>query len=513
MRIKLALLNSDPGWEMLLAQEGVSYEVIDANSLLSKTTQFQMLIIHSNSAFGDPKVISDHIKNGGVILFEAESYARVFNRKFSRTGVKHLFPDPESTLNVQGVIDFHTDFAMVKGNSNNFLDKNLKIIWNEIGKGSIAVIPFQLSSVLLDTKWKRKRFPAGRTELPSELVARVSKGKIRKLIRTILIKMCDFRDVPYIQKWYLNSPDESCFLFRVDTDFCEEEDAEKLYNILKRKEINGTWFIDTASEYMLRNVYNSMPDQEIAFHCDRHRIFDDYEMNRFYINRGLDKLQKERLAVNGYAAPFGQWNPELGKVLEDLQFSYSSEFSLNYDDLPFFPAGKGKHSVLQIPIHPVSPGRLRRAHFTESEMVQYYKTVIDMKIAEQEPVIIYHHPSHQYFAVIEEILEYVNSLGLPNMTFRQFALWWKFRNRINLNTNLNGSTLSIDSDEVYDFHLKLTKGNQFAIIPFQKKIDLNDLNWQSNPEQPEIPVNRKIRNFYWRDLLNDYESYKGKMKK
>ena len=73
---------------------------------------------------------------------------------------------------------------------------------------------------------------------------------------------------------------------------------------------------------------------------------------------------------------FGQlYNPVGGSIrveFEDMDFEYSSEFTLDYDDLPFFPYLKdGFSKVLQIPIHPISLGRLRRSHFSKNEMLKY----------------------------------------------------------------------------------------------------------------------------------------------
>jgi hypothetical protein len=513
MKIKLGLLSSDPGWEILLEQEGVCFEIIDANSLVEHQAQYSLLIIHSNSVFGDPELISGYIKNGGTVLFEISSFTRVFKRKLYRKNIKHIYPSGDSQFSDLGVIDFFTDFSFVRDGQRDSLDNDLGIIWDEIGNGAIAVIPFEISTLLLNSERLRKRFPAEREELPSELVAKISKGKIRLLIRKILIKLFNFKGIPYIQKWFMNSTDESCFLFRIDTDFCSADDARKLYEVMQKYDASGTWFIDTDSEEMIRKVYKVMPDQEIAFHCDRHRIFRNYKKNRHLISKGIEKLHNN-IVVNGYAAPFGEWNEELGEVLDDLRFEYSSEFSLNYDDLPYFPYWNGKYTnVLQIPIHPVSLGRLRRAHFSREEMVNYFKKVIDQRIEDQEPIIIYHHPSHQYFDVIEEIFSYIKTLDIQNFTFTQLAAWWKFRAGIQLETELHNSVLTLNSNGIFDFHLKLTWENEYTIIPYQNKINLSSLVKKKVSDKKDRVVSRKIRNFHWRDLLNDYESYKGKMRR
>jgi len=279
MQINIGLYNSNPGWEILLEQEGVQYEIIKPGISGIEPGKFVCLIIHANSLVQDHEEIKDHIKSGGLVLFESKIYAEIFNRKCKRKKVRSIFPARGTIFTSQGVVDFNSELNFVKYNSTNFLDKELKIIWDIIGNGAIAVIPFDVNRLLTDFRFCRKRFPADRKELPSELVSSVSKGKIRRIISILLKKMLTFKKLPYIQKWYYNSEARSCFIFRVDTDFCDEDSACKLHEIFKEYDINATWFIDTASERMVNDIYKKMEDQEIAFHCDRHRIFKDQDKN------------------------------------------------------------------------------------------------------------------------------------------------------------------------------------------------------------------------------------------
>jgi len=514
MKLTIGLYGYNPGWEILLQQEGFIYEVIEDYHQDLEINHHPCLIIHNSSQIKDFHKITEYIKNGGIVLFESAKYAEVFNRKLKQKKIKYIFPAESSLFSFLDLIDFYTVFKIVKDEADNYLDKNLKIFKKIIGEGLISVIPFELNSLTTNYYFRRKRFPADRKELPSEIVSEVSRGKIRQLIQVLLTDLFAARDLPLIQKWYYNSNRESCFIFRVDTDYCEGDDALELYRVCRKYNISGTWFIDTASEDRIKDIYAEMEDQEIAFHCHRHRIFKDHNTNLQYISQGLDKLKKYNLSVSGYAAPFGEWNQSLAGVLEEKEFSYSSEFTLAYDDLPFYPYFNSRNtSVLQIPIHPISSGRLRRSHFTETEMVNYFLNLIDRKCADFEPVIIYHHPTHKHFEVIAEIFEQVNKLQLPVMTFEQFSIWWKYRDNLKIAGSITGTKVVLDSKNEYDFHLKISYRNKYCILPFQHKLNLESLDWMEVKRIAKSKQNKNLRKLHWRDVLYNYESYKGKKRR
>ena len=512
MNLTLELLGSNQGWETVLQQMGVCYNIVDYDDITVDGYKPICLIAHNFSNISDPDVISDLVKAGGTVLFESQVYARIFNRKVRKKKIKSIFPQTGSIFESLGVIDLHSVILIDCKRKRDFWDKKLSIFSDIVGKGTITVIPFNLYSLMKDARSCRKRFPAGRNELPSEIVSKVSKGKIRKMIEILIKKILSQNDLPLVQKWFSNC--ESLFSFRIDTDYCTAVQAKELYNVCRKKEITGTWFVDTGSKDLLTETYAKMNDQEIAFHCDRHRIFPDKKNNEHYISIGLSKLADTHINVNGYAAPFGEWNNNLAEVLDEKGFNYSSEFALNYDDLPFYPyTDKKVHDVLQIPVHPISLGRLRRSHFSEEEMVQYYKDLIDRKITEMEPILIYHHPAHEHFNVFEEIFEYVNDLGLQKFSFQQWAVLWKYLQSIDLQVSISENKLKLSADNGMDFYIKISYKGKYTILPFRKKIDLNKVDWQVEKIPEKLREKRNIRKKHWRDLLYNYESYRGKLKR
>ena len=251
-----------------------------------------------------------------------------------------------------------------------------------------------------------------------------------------------------------------------------------------------------------------MKDQEIGLHCFRHLVFDNYSANFENIDAGMKNLQLSNIKVNGFAAPFGSWNTSLNDALEKSNFTYSSEFVPSYDDLPFNIYSNNQYSnILQIPIHPISLGRLRRSHFTKNEMIEYYKNIIDEKHKRNEPVIIYHHPHHKLLDVIEAVFGYVKKLGLANITMKEYADWWQKRNQIKMDISFEDNELRMNVDDV---DMTVISNNKICNFKSKAKVDLSKLSFNRKESSLRSKKMRLTRKYHWRDTLYDYESWKGR---
>ena len=544
--LKVGLFPNIPGWEIILNQEGIAYEIISENSDL--TPENFAVIILSNLILEKQKTeILSYLQNEGSILFDAESYAVFFKIKTKSKKVDFLIPDETSIFSGSGLVDIYSKIYLLKSDNLELLDQGLQIQRSKAGKGNILVLPFDVNNLMLDTLSVRRKFYFQRKELPSEIVTKIAKSPIRRIVKTSLEYLFLLRNLPFIQMWYYPDGFTNAFLFRVDTDFCKTEDAEKLSYICEKNQIRATWFVDTNSQKL--EPYIKMNNQEIALHCARHRVFEDYQKNYDNLSEGKKELEKAKFSTTGFASPFGEWNSKLGKAIEDLNFEYSSEFAFNYDDLPFYPFYDRKFSdVLQIPIHPISIGRLRRSHFSETEMLKYYLNLINEKMQRNEPIIFYHHPHQKRFEVFDEIFRQVNKLMLSKMSFdsyskqdlesycipnqgignesspdltlkiwkpsfSEFSNWWKKRNKIQPDFTLKDDKL-ISNLKNYDekIYLKISKKDGFSIQKCKNEIELKKLNWEQK-ERMKLPKDIwRIRKKHWRDFLYDYESKRGKAK-
>ncbi len=512
MQIKIGLCVPNPGWEIVLAQERLCYEKIRRDSKCN-FKEFALVIPNREFVTIKKQLMKEYMANDGLVITDKDTFPTLLDLGFLRKNISYRIPKENSLFSQVGLVDFYTRFSIPKGNSLLSLDDALYICEYSDKSGNVVILPFSINELILKQSSVRKRFYAERKELPSEVVSKVSKGRIREIIFKMLQHCFLELNKPLIQKWFYPSGIDNVFIFRIDTDFCSEEDAKNLYSICTKYEINATWFVDTNDEKMLSEVYPSFTQHEIALHCERHKVHNSYKENYNNILCALDKLKQYDISLNGFAAPFGEWNEALGKVLEDLGFEYSSEFALDYDDLPFYPYFDDHFSsVMQIPIHPVSVGRLRRAHFTDQEMVQYYKSIIDYKFSRNMPVILYHHPHHKKLNVWEEVFAYIQTKRHWNPTMHEFAKWWSIRNDKNFSYEFCNGGIAVTDDNDSDVTFRLLdfqKGS--AIIHSNVYYKIDELSF--NKRQPlRFNEKKSMRQYHWRDSLNNYEQRKAKKK-
>ncbi|MCF7911671.1 MAG: hypothetical protein K9M99_04020 [Candidatus Cloacimonetes bacterium] len=287
-------------------------------------------------------------------------------------------------------------------------------------RANIVHFPIKLDDIPNDIV-HRRQFYASRQELPSERINALAQFEILRFVRNFLIAA--FRAGNRELWGYAGLPENKpLFIFRIDTDFAEEAEIRKLAELCSQYSISATWFVDVHSEQILQ-YYETFDDQEIALHCDRHYVYEDKLRNYDNLASGYSRLFNHKICPSGFAAPFGDWNRSLEEAIFELDFSYSSEFAYAWDTLPIIRKQKGK-TLLQIPIHPISPGRLRRSHFSSKEMLDYFIARIEHNIRLGIPAIIYHHPAHGLLDLIEELLKYVRENNINNLSMHSYASWW-----------------------------------------------------------------------------------------
>jgi peptidoglycan/xylan/chitin deacetylase (PgdA/CDA1 family) len=503
MNLSIGLLSNSLIWEMLLQQMGVSYRKIDRTI---PDDLFKFAVVISDDEVCQSQEITKYLESGGLAILGCRTAKSILGSGYRRKMIRSLSAKGKPFQEL-GIIDFYTMFHLFNDERLTDFSKEFFIRKLCLGKGSALILPFSLKNALSDTRSRRKRFWSDQEEKPSEIVSLVSKGKIRRLLEICLSDLFSKGNLPFIKLSAIPKPPQNLFLFRIDTDFCSAEQANDLYSLCLKYNIRASWFVDTVSENRLQEVYAKMSEQEIGLHCHQHLIHTDYGRNRENIAEGLQRLKKAGISPEGFAAPFGDWNESLHKVLQEFEFLYSSEFALNYDDLPYLPVlNNSRSAVLQIPVHPISIGRLRRSHFSEQDMISYFQNYITIQMQKGEPAIIYHHPSHGYLTVIEKIFRCLKTLNFQNITFSQYAHWWK--NRKILNPEFAGDIIELNH-LANDGYVDIQHQKKLSIQNIQSRIHLSRLNW-AEPSYPDNPETMKLRRFHWRDMLYNHESKKGK---
>ena len=111
---------------------------------------------------------------------------------------------------------------------------------------------------------------------------------------------------------------------------------------------------------------------------------------------------------------------------------------------------------MQIPIHPISVGRLYRAGHSEEDMIDYFCNIIQYKKEAQEPVMFYTHPAQKRLKVFDNIFKRINELKIPVYIFAEYSSWWKKRistkwepelidNKVVINTNSKDDSIWMQS--------------------------------------------------------------------
>ena len=503
MNLRIGIDNFKPGWEIILKQIGVSFTQFLLSDKISHE-EYSAIIITEPHTSKENEVIEKFLNAGGAVLYSDNAISDI--SFFKTKKVRFLCPEKNTPFSDVGLVDIYSTIKISSSKNMKTIDHELKIF--SANNGINLILPFNINELILNSNSRRKKFYTNRKELPSEIVAEVSKGKLRKIVEISLEYLHHKRDLPFVHLWHQPFRDENLFIFRLDTDFCSKKDADEMYEICKNNNITATWFLDTDSNDRLNN-YALMKNQEMAIHCDKHYVYDNIEDNYNNILKAEEKLKNCEINATGFAAPFGDWNSSLDKALQKMELKYSSEFALDYDNLPFYPYCNNEFSkVLQIPIHPISLGRLHRSHFSEDEILQYYLELIKKKSEIDEPVIIYHHPHHKHYDIFHKIFHYTNSNNFVNMNMSEFNKWWDGRYKIEPEFHYINKKLiaKYDSNSVF---IRISTNAGFTI---SKKGDIQIDKIILKPHHKPIKKHdlKRIRKFHWRDLLYDHESRRSR---
>uniref|UniRef100_A0A7C6EDN0 NodB homology domain-containing protein n=1 Tax=candidate division WOR-3 bacterium TaxID=2052148 RepID=A0A7C6EDN0_UNCW3 len=475
------------GWTRILDQERVNYQYITE---LTNLNQLGVIIIARGLQSQEASIIRNYLTNGGRVLTDFIRLKTLLSDfHYSPTKFRYIIPTLRSPLflNVNS-IDIGQQGLAVN-------DERPNLYSQTYGKGKIIALPFSLDLAFSNTRTQPKFFYyPSKTKLPYEQVACVSRGELRRLVVNCLRQLLFEQGCYYVHLWYYPNRFNTCFTFRVDTDFSPFPEIGSVLKLAEENKLSFTWFINTRAQAKDLAKFSSWQrsGQDIQLHCFQHNVFPDYARNYANLSRGKDALWAVGIKPIGFAGPFGEWNENLASGLEALDFKYSSEFGLGYDDLPFYPVVKGKKSnVLQIPIHPICVGRLLQAGFNFNEIFLYFKHYINSHYAMREPIMIYDHPHriNQMLQLFDTLFKWIKSMKDIWLTnFTQFMEWWKQRESVNYDTIIQNGQIEIstkDEDKTFFLHIIRPSGDETFIPLRNGSYSLDQLTW-TKPPQPII---------------------------
>lgn len=492
MNLSVGLLGTHVSrWKALLDQIGISY---GEATLQPGEPEFPVVVVSESAGEKELDRLRTFLRGGGGVLCSAEVFGQLRNCTGRREIVRWVEGDSDNIFAGIGPTDLYSQCTIPdEAGALRTTRQRWCSVVDSYGGGRIVVLPFDSGQMMRDDRSMRKSFYAARTKLPHERVATVSRSGVRELVTRGIEYLFHQQDLPFVHKWYYPNGEKTLFAFRVDTDYASAVEIDRLSSLLRQHEIGATWFFDVKSHASLLPRFSRLEGHEVGLHCFDHITYDDVERNSNNIRRGLEVLEKAAIRVDGFAAPYGSWNPGIAEAIRLAGFSYSSEFAYDHDNFPSVPIlGDDSAGVLQLPIHPISIGSLRRQGFDEQSMKEYFKGVVENHMQRRLPLFIYHHPKDGCEPVLGSLFDVVKAMKVPTTTMRSFAAWWKKRAELSNHASVEREMLSVSGDLESDVWLRLTSPDgREAIVAPQGKVDLNQIQWMEIANLAPLPKEYK----------------------
>ncbi len=325
----------------------------------------------------------------------------------------------------------------------------------------------------------------------SERVGRFPKAWIRRRLVDKLRRAIQRAGAVWIRLAPFPYPYRSAFGLRVDLDEPAPGDYHRYARALGSLAECCTHFVSTHAYGHSASVLSDLRRYDTQSHGHYHHVYRDPEANRNNVERADRILRGCGFQPHGFAAPHGRWRPSLDDALEDLGYSYSSDFQLGYDDLPFYPWKADRFSrILQIPVHPVCEGLFLEAGVEDPEVIgNYMRRLIASKLAAGELAIVYGHPERRLGAmpqILKAIASAVEHEPLVwRTTFTELSRFWRWRGeRRWLVIPRDRDRLEIQFDEwdrKYPLALEIQRGRFRSLLPLagpRTTLPLDDLAYE-----------------------------------
>lgn len=497
-KITIGLLRADLHWTLLLDQIGLSWDETTKDQAWS-VQDYSVIVINRPMTTSEQSIIDRYLVNGGAVIYSTDEMLHVRKKSSTRRYIRTLPPQAKTEYSFNDVFDLFATVDLFQSDS---------ILTTErIGKGIASFLGIDVKFIMTDNASIRKSFYCDRDRLPHEIVSQRSKSALRQLIQSHLEYLHHGRNLPFIHKWYYPNGASTLFTFRIDTDKGTQSQIDALYKICDEHQIPATWFLDVKSHEDWLSYFNSFKQQEIGVHCYEHVVFNSMILNKENFEKAKTRLVHAGLSPVGITAPTGAWNNQFGKAIQELGFQYSSEFSYDYDNLPSYPILQHyASSVLQLPVHPICVGTMKRERMTVEEMTTYFLAVIDTCLERREPICFYHHPGHEMNEIFQNVFRYITQKKIIKLSYADYAAWWQRRDRSSLQAELDGNMVSLNTEKLSDdAYVRISMpGSREAICAMEQSINLSTMQWNAVPTVKMPPETiLRIRKPTWRHYIQN----------
>lgn len=304
----------------------------------------------------------------------------------------------------------------------------------------------------------------------TERIVSIDKHNIIRALRHMLIRSFNMRDLPYIHLWYYPEDYQSVFSFRVDVDGVFGENLIKISDAALSNNLTLTFFVNkNLCEGNEDKILKINRQHEIGNHADIHNLYTSYASNYKNVQNGRQWLEK--IGVNTgpwFSAPRGMWNYQLHQVLDDLGYSYTSDFGCAIAGFPFYPYLYGKRSgTLQIPVNPFSTERAAiwmrekyQKEITPDFIVNSFSEIIKSNYSQNYPIILYSHPE-KFGTMADYVFQHINAvladLNVWRATITEFANWWSHRDQYTYGAEYDPKTKEVILTGDQDSQIQIKK--------------------------------------------------------
>ena len=294
-------------------------------------------------------------------------------------------------------------------------------------------------------------------------------------------------------------PYKSAFNLRLDLDEPEPEDYRRFAKARRPLDDCSTHFVSTGAYGGMAGVLDDLRGLDAQSHGHYHFVYREPEANRRNLERAHRLLGESGFAPEGFAGPHGRWNEGLDQALEDLGYSYSSDFQLGYDDLPFFPwRGDRFSKVLQVPVHPLCEGAFFEAGGDPRTVADHFVRVVRAKVEAGEPAFVYGHPERRLGRHPEIVRALAGAVDRESLLWRttltEFARWWRWRGERRWSVVPRGEdrfeVQFEEWDPSYPMALELVRGHHVAVIPLngpRTTFARQGLAYERREARPDLP--------------------------
>ncbi len=493
--LQIGLIQYEPSWETLLRQIGAAWKVISPEESLVE--YYSVIIVNASLDPAMNKNIHSFVAHGGAVLYTTKAITETEQRKKSTTFIASLPPQHTEYYRYFGILDVYADCLTFSN------DDIIEI--EHVGSGIKVFFGVPVEIILSSTS-RRKNFYTTLERMPNEVVSKRSKGSFRQLIFSLLTFLHHQQHLPFIHQWYYPNGEPTIFTFRIDSDKGTQEQIEEIYRLSESYEIPTSWFLDVKSHESWLPYFQKFKNQEIGVHCYEHVVHNSAALNHDNVANALRILRKNNFHTQGITVPTGAWNHSFANAIELLGFYYSSEFAFDYDNVPSFPYFNSAFSpVLQLPIHPICIGSMLRARMSDDEMILYFKSIIDSNYILNEPICLYHHPTHKHNEVFEEVFRYINERKIFKLTFSEYSTWWKKRISTTSLWKFDGTRLQALHQEKNNLYhrIVLPDGRETNAL-LNDTVVLSELEFRTIERNIQIPNTiMRSRKFDFRHLIQN----------